>query len=62
MFSKKKPPLPKCSIISKRPELFCLNYKQVLKECEEFNHAQEINNNRAWNEFHKKFVQWKTSC
>ena len=36
MSSVKKPPLPVGSIIGKRPDLYCINWKQTQKKCEEF--------------------------
>lgn len=60
MSSIKKPPLPHISIIGKRPEIFCLDFKSQ-KKCDEFNKTQEENNKKAWAEHHQKYKEWERS-
>lgn len=38
MSSKKKPPLPRMSIIGKKPEIFCLDlFSKTRKNCDKYN-------------------------
>mgnify|MGYP004524205857 CR=1 FL=1 len=38
MFSNKKPPLPKYSIIGQKPEIYCLDFFGIArKKCKKFN-------------------------
>ena len=60
MSSNEKPPLPKISFISKKPELFCLDFK-TKKKCDEFNKAQDLKNQKAWEDYYYKMKIWKES-
>ena len=60
MNSNKKPPLPNnISLSEKRPELFCLNYNKTKNKCDEYNIKQNMENQKIWNDFHKKISAWK---
>ena len=61
MSSTKKPPLPSWSIIEKRPELFCLNYSNTKKMCDVHNSERDSCNTQSWNNFRKKFTEWKSN-
>ena len=61
MSSVKKPPLPSGSIIGKRPDLYCLNWKQTQKKCEEFERQQGLEYVNALKIFEKQLKAWKNS-
>lgn len=61
MSSVKKPPLPSGSIIGKRPDLYCLNWKQTQKKCEEFERQQDMEYANALKKFEEQLKAWKAS-
>lgn len=61
MSSVKKPPLPSGSIIGKRPDFYCLDWKRTQKSCDEFERQQDLEYENAWKKFRMQLKAWKDS-